>query len=208
MNVYETAAKLMAQVQKAGARHSAKDNAMVQEMHDRACELGAKCHCETPAHPMLKGALVLRHPGHPTQKVHGNRFGGFDTTKESLRRLKGDKEARTKYKESARKRGAKAGAAQAERDTKEFRLDRIGKTKIPKPEELAKGKPDMDTIDRFRRSSDKGLVSEYEDMYKHSFNRMFGHNAKANANLAAAVLHERGIKRRKNIFGDLPVEFL
>jgi hypothetical protein len=216
MNVYETAAKLMAIVQKAGARHSAKDNALVQQMHDRACELGAKCHCETPTHPMLASptggtqakAMVYRHPGHPNQKVHGNRFGGFEATKESLRRLKGDKEARTKYKESARKRSAKAGAAQAERDTKEFRLDRIGKTKIPKPEELARGKPDMDTIDRFRRSSDKGLTSEYQDLAKASFDRMFGHNAKANANLAAAVLHERGIKRRKNIFGDLPVEFL
>jgi hypothetical protein len=93
MNVYETAAKLMAQVseaathraqaQKAGARHSAKDNAMVQEMHDRACELGAKCHCETPTHPMLKGALVLRHPGHGSQKVHnphkhGNQVNEFE----------------------------------------------------------------------------------------------------------------------------------
>jgi hypothetical protein len=50
----------------------------------------------------LLDVLVLRHPGHPNQKVHGNRFGGFETTKESLRRLKGDKEATRKYKESAR----------------------------------------------------------------------------------------------------------
>jgi hypothetical protein len=103
MNAYETAAKYMAIAQKAGARHSAKDNDLVQQMHDRACELGAKCHCETPTHPMLK-AMVYRHPGHPNQKVHGNRFGGFEVTKESLRRLKGDKEAREKYKTNARER--------------------------------------------------------------------------------------------------------
>jgi hypothetical protein len=33
----------------------------------------------------LLDVLVLRHPGHPNQKVHGNRFGGFETTKESAR---------------------------------------------------------------------------------------------------------------------------
>lgn len=109
MNKYKEAARLLSLVQKAGARHSARDNDLVQQMHDRACDLGAKCNCGTPTHPMLK-AMVYRHPGHPNQKVHGNRFGGFSTTKESLRRLKGDKEARQKYKETARKRaGAEAG---------------------------------------------------------------------------------------------------
>jgi hypothetical protein len=58
----------------------------------------------------LLDVLVLRHPGHPNQKVHGNRFGGFEATKESLRRLKDDKGAREKYKESARGRNPKAQA--------------------------------------------------------------------------------------------------
>lgn len=49
--------------------------------------------------------FIERHPGHPNQKVHGNRFGGYSATKESLRRLKGDKEARERYKQQARKRG-------------------------------------------------------------------------------------------------------
>lgn len=53
-------------------------------------------------------ALVLRHPGHGNQKTHGNRYGGFSTTKESLRRLKDDKGEREKYKGRARKKiGAK-----------------------------------------------------------------------------------------------------
>jgi hypothetical protein len=74
MDKYREAAKLLNLVQKAGARHSAKDMSMVQEMHDRACELGAKCNCETPTHPMLKGALVERHGTH-NQKTHGHRHG-------------------------------------------------------------------------------------------------------------------------------------
>lgn len=119
MNAYAEAAKLMAQVQRAGARHSAKDMGMVQEMHDRACELGAKCNCEgmMTTHPMMKGALVLRHPGHPNQKVHGNRFGGYEVTKESLRRLKGDKEATAKYKDIARKKGTERRQAASAKET-------------------------------------------------------------------------------------------
>jgi hypothetical protein len=58
MNAYEIAANLMAQVKRAGARHSAKDNDLVQQMHDRACELGAKCNCEGMAtHPLLKAKV-------------------------------------------------------------------------------------------------------------------------------------------------------
>jgi hypothetical protein len=58
MNAYEIAAKLMAQVQRAGARHSSKDNDLIQQMHDRACELGAKCNCEgMTTHPMLKAGV-------------------------------------------------------------------------------------------------------------------------------------------------------
>lgn len=110
MNRYQEAAKLLALAQKAGARHSSKDNDLIQQMHDRACELGAKCKCEeVMTHPTLRAqveALILRHPGHANQKTHGNRFGGYGTTKESLRRLKGDKEARERYKTSARKRGS------------------------------------------------------------------------------------------------------
>lgn len=50
-------------------------------------------------------ALTLRHlPGKHNQKTHGSRYGGYSTTKESLRRLKGDKAARERYKARARKR--------------------------------------------------------------------------------------------------------
>src|SRR5262245_32297140 len=48
-------------------------------------------------------ALVLRHPGHANQKVHGNRYGAGQA-KESLRRLKEDKGAREQYKATARKK--------------------------------------------------------------------------------------------------------
>jgi hypothetical protein len=74
MSKYQEAAKLLNLVQKAGARHSARDNDLIQQMHDRACELGARCNCETPTHPMLKGALVERHGAH-NQKTHGHRHG-------------------------------------------------------------------------------------------------------------------------------------
>ena len=47
--------------------------------------------------------LILRHPGHTNQKTHGNRFGAGQA-KESLRRLKDDKEARERYKAVARKK--------------------------------------------------------------------------------------------------------
>lgn len=117
MNRYAEAAKLLAQVQKAGARHSSKDIDLIQQMHDRACELGAKCDCEGMMdHPMLK-AMVYRHPGHPNQKVHGNRFGGYGVTKESLRRLKGDKESTTKYKDMARKKGTERRQAASAKET-------------------------------------------------------------------------------------------
>lgn len=78
MNAYETAAKYLAIIQKAGARHSAKDTDLVQQMHDRACELGAKCKCEeVTVHPTLRAAveaLILRHGTHD-QKAHGRRHG-------------------------------------------------------------------------------------------------------------------------------------
>lgn len=54
-------------------------------------------------------AMVLRHPGHPNQKTHGNRFGAGQA-KESFRRLKDDKAARERYKTEARKRGATEAA--------------------------------------------------------------------------------------------------
>jgi hypothetical protein len=49
---------------------------------------------------------VQRHPGHPNQKTHGNRFGAGQA-KESLRRLKDDKGAREQYKARARGRDVK-----------------------------------------------------------------------------------------------------
>lgn len=53
-------------------------------------------------------AFVERHPGHGSQKVHGNRYGSTKAAKESLRRLKDDKGEREKYKARARD---KAGLA-------------------------------------------------------------------------------------------------
>lgn len=47
--------------------------------------------------------FVQRHPGHPNQKTHGNRFG-VGQAKESFRRLKDDKGARERYKATARKK--------------------------------------------------------------------------------------------------------
>jgi hypothetical protein len=56
-------------------------------------------------------AFVEQHlAGKHNQKTHGNKYGGYSTTKESLRRLKGDKEAREKYKARARKRKQSSGA--------------------------------------------------------------------------------------------------
>jgi hypothetical protein len=49
-------------------------------------------------------AWVQKHPGHGTQKVHGNRYGSSGAAKESLRRLKDDKGEREKYKAKARKK--------------------------------------------------------------------------------------------------------
>lgn len=53
-------------------------------------------------------AIVLKHGKH-NQKTHGNRFGAGQA-KESLRRLKDDKQARERYKQQARKRGQGRGA--------------------------------------------------------------------------------------------------
>lgn len=106
---YRAAAALMAQVERAGARHSSRDNGLIQQLHDLACELGATCQeNEGEVSPVLRAAveaLVLRHPGHGNQKVHGNRFGAGQA-KESFRRLKDDKGARERYKTEARKRGS------------------------------------------------------------------------------------------------------
>lgn len=115
---YAEAARLLAIVERAGARHNASDNTLIQQAHDILCDLGAACkHDEDEMgiltaedlrryapFPMLKAAvdaLILRHPGHANQKTHGNRFGSGQA-KESLRRLKDDKGAREKYKESHR----------------------------------------------------------------------------------------------------------
>lgn len=117
---YAEAARLMAIVERAGARHNASDNTLIQQLHDIAMELGAECYhdeAETltaddlrryAPNPMLKAAieaLVLRHPGHANQKTHGNRFGAGQA-KESLRRLKDDKGAREAYKQGHRERTA------------------------------------------------------------------------------------------------------
>jgi hypothetical protein len=51
----------------------------------------------------LTEVWVQRHPGHGSQKVHGNRYGAGQA-KESLRRLKDDKGAREQYKARARQK--------------------------------------------------------------------------------------------------------
>lgn len=110
MNKYAQATRLLAIIQRAGARHSAADTSIVQQIHDLAHELGATCPNEGEGmyiHPQLKAAveaLILRHPGHANQKTHGNRFGSTQAAKESLRRLKDDKVSREKYKATARKK--------------------------------------------------------------------------------------------------------
>lgn len=60
MNRYAEAAKLMAQVKKAGARHSSKDNSLIQQLHDLACELGAECPVKDNAmvHPLLRAKVI------------------------------------------------------------------------------------------------------------------------------------------------------
>lgn len=58
MDKYQLAAKYLNLIQRAGARHSARDNDLVQQMHDRACDLGAKCNCEGMGHPMLKAKIA------------------------------------------------------------------------------------------------------------------------------------------------------
>ena len=67
MKSYAEAARLLAQVQKAGARHSVTDRSLVQQLHDIAMELRAECtHDETLSvddlrryapNPMLKAAI-------------------------------------------------------------------------------------------------------------------------------------------------------
>lgn len=50
-DIYKTAFRLynQAMVQRAGARHSRADVEMLQDLHDRAVELGAVCHCDEAA---------------------------------------------------------------------------------------------------------------------------------------------------------------
>lgn len=126
-------------IERAGARHSSKDTDMVQRMHDLACELGAKCDVKKAtgdyfSKPALKAdlfdELILRHPGHGNQKVHGNRFGAGQV-KESLRRLKDDKEAREKYKATSRKK--QGLAAKPVREPGQKVKTSYGETEFSKP---------------------------------------------------------------------------
>jgi len=48
MKDYQQAARLLAQVQRAGARHNASDNVLIQAAHDALMSLGATCHCDEP----------------------------------------------------------------------------------------------------------------------------------------------------------------
>lgn len=71
MKDYREAARLLSivQVQKAGARHSATDRSLVQQLHDIAMELGAECYHDEgetltaddlrryAPNPMLKAAV-------------------------------------------------------------------------------------------------------------------------------------------------------
>lgn len=93
--------ELKALVEKYGARNSRADQSVIQDAHDLMVKLGAMC-----GGFESKSALVWRHPGHPNQKVHGNRYGAGQA-KESLRRLKDDKAARERYKATARTKSDK-----------------------------------------------------------------------------------------------------
>lgn len=79
MNRYAEAAKLMAQVKaeaathglqaKAGARHSSRDNSLIQQLHDLACELGAECPVkDLTIHPQLKAAVNVLLSDHRPRK--------------------------------------------------------------------------------------------------------------------------------------------
>lgn len=123
--------ELKAFVEKYGARNSRVDQAAIQDAHDLMVRLGAMC-----GGLESKSALVWRHPGHPNQKVHGNRFGSYGAAKESLRRLKDDKAARERYKATGRKRSS---LSKADRD--KFKYDeslkmvkegRVGKRELQK----------------------------------------------------------------------------
>lgn len=90
----------------------------------------------------------------------------------------------------------------------EFKLERIGKTEIPKPEDMVYIEADNNSVVMYRQWPETVLLNEYESLYKASFDPMFGRNARVQTNILAAVLHEKGITHRPNIFGNLPVEFL
>jgi hypothetical protein len=96
--------ELRAFVERYGARNSRDDLGLLQQVHDLTVSLGATC--DSRPGPYEERAFVERHlPGKHNQKTHGNKYGGgYSATKESLRRLKGDKEARERYKAKARSR--------------------------------------------------------------------------------------------------------
>ena len=55
-------------------------------------------------------------------------------------------------------------------------------------------------------TTDEHLMSEYLDLQKHSFSKMFGHNAATAQNEVAEILLARGITEIPNIFGAIPVK--
>lgn len=54
--------------------------------------------------------------------------------------------------------------------------------------------------------SDEHLMAEYLDLQKHSFNRMFGHNARKAQDDVAKILLARGVVEIPNIFGAIPIK--
>lgn len=57
----------------------------------------------------------------------------------------------------------------------------------------------------FKNLDDATLIREYLSFVKHSFNQVFGANAKRAANEIADILHARGISTIPNIFGTIEV---
>jgi len=56
---YAEAARLLAIVERAGARHNAGDNTLIQQAHDALMALGATCHCDETEYQYGEPSLQL-----------------------------------------------------------------------------------------------------------------------------------------------------
>lgn len=84
----QQAARLLSQVQRAGARHSRSDNDLIQQLHDLTCKLGAECEVAAgegmsvedlrryAPNPLLKAALLDVMKSYPHHAGRPGRIGG------------------------------------------------------------------------------------------------------------------------------------